>query len=304
MFDDEKMLQETSEAEDIENEDISAEEDEVWEFEDDEENVEATEDADEADNAEETETEADEDSKEETDSGNEKDTEQTAQEDTNPDALFPGEFEIDGVTRQVTMNEAAGLVRKGLLYSQQKEKYLGKLKDAYADPRIAFVDELATAAGQKAEEYMANIRMQKEYNSLIETYGSLEDVPASVMEMFTANAEAKKQQIEAEVKAQKDRQWEETKLAELEDFMENHPEIKEIPKEALALVAKGQTLEGAYAITELSKALKQISDLTKEKAELEKSIKVLKQNDKNKKTKLPSSRSNAVKEDELVWEVD
>ena len=47
MFDDEKMLQETSEAEDIENEDISAEEDEVWEFEDDEENVEDTEDADE-----------------------------------------------------------------------------------------------------------------------------------------------------------------------------------------------------------------------------------------------------------------
>ena len=304
MFEDEKMLQETSEAEDIENEDISAEEDEMWEYKDDEADEDDAEDIEEDEEAEETEAETDDDSKEETDSGKENEAEQKAQEETNPDAMFPGEFEIDGVTRQVTMNEAAGLVKKGLLYGQQREKYLGKLKDAYADPRISFVDELAAAAGQKTEEYMANARMQKEYNSLIETYGSLEDVPASVMEMFTANAEAKKQQIEAAVKAQQTKQWEENKLAELEDFMENHPEIKEIPKEALALVAEGQTLEGAYAITELSKALKQISELTKEKTELEKSIKVLKQNDKNKKTKLPSSRSNAVKEDDLVWEAD
>ncbi len=300
MFDDEKMLQETSEAEEIENENTLDDEDEVWEFEDDTEETKA-EETEEVEEAEE-ETEKTEDS--ETDSGNEKETEQKEQEETNPEEMFPGEFEIDGVTRQVTMDEATGLVKKGLLYGQQREKYLGKLKDAYADPRIAFVDELAAAAGQNASEYIANARMQKEYNNLLETYGSLEDVPPSVMKMFTDNAQTKKQQIEAAVEAQKQKQWEESKMEELENFMENHPEVPEIPKEALELVAKGETLEGAYAITELSKAMKQISELTKAKAELEKNIKVLKQNDKNKKTKLPSSRSNAVKEDALVWEFE
>lgn len=297
MFDDEMMLQETSEADEIENEDTLDEEDEVWDFDDDEE------ESDEDDEDEEEETEESEES--ETDSGNEEETEQEAQEETNPEnALFPGEFEIDGVTRQVTMTEAAGLVKKGLLYGQQREKYLGKLRDAYADPRIAFVDELAAAAGQTAAEYLANARMQNKYNSLIETYGDIEDVPASVMKMFTDNAEAAKQQVEAELKAQKQKQWEESKIEELENFRENHPEIAEIPKEALELVAKGESLEGAYARVELSKALKQISELTKAKTELENNIKVFKQNEKNKKTKLPSARSNAVKEDDLEWEYE
>ena len=300
MFDDEMMLQETSEAEEVENEDALDDEDKVWEFDEDEEEDEA----EETDKEEEAEEESEETEDSKTDSGNEDKPEQNAQEETNPEALFPGEFEIDGVTRQVTMDEATGLVKKGLLYGQQREKYLGKLKDAYADPRIAFVDKLAAAAGQNASEYIANAEMQNEYNSLLETYGSLEDVPPSVMKMFTDNAQAKKQQVEAAVEAQKQKQWEESKIEELEMFRENHPEVQDIPKEALALVAKGETLEGAYAITELSKALKQISELTKEKAELEKNIKVLKQNEKNKQTKLPSSRSNAVKEDELVWEIE
>lgn len=297
MFEDEEMLQETSEAEEIENEDTLDDEDEVWEFEADEEETEADEPSD-------AEEETEEDENSETDSGNGDETEQEAQEETNPAALFPGEFEIDGVTRQVTMDEAAGLVKKGLLYGQQREKYLGKLKDAYADPRIGFVDELAKAAGQGVTEYMANVRMQNNYNSLLEAYGSLDAVPDSVMKMFTDNATANRQQIEAALEAQRQKQWEESKIEELEDFKEKHPEVAEIPKEALALVAKGESLEGAYAITELGKALKQISALAKEKAELEKNIKVLKQNEKNKKTKLPSSRSNAVKEDELVWEIE
>ena len=43
MFDDEKMLQETSEAEEIENENTLDDEDEVWEFEDDTEETKAEE---------------------------------------------------------------------------------------------------------------------------------------------------------------------------------------------------------------------------------------------------------------------
>lgn len=299
MFDDEKMLQETSEAEEIENEtnnsDVEPEVDELSYWDSDE---------DEADESEETEDKAEETEESKTNSGNEEEPEQKAQEETNPDALFPGEFEIDGVTRQVTMTEATGLVKKGLLYGQQKEKYLGKLKDAYSDPRISFVDELAAAAGQTAAEYIANVQKQKDYKELLETYGDLEDVPASVMKLFTDNAESAKQQIEADLKAQKQKQWEDSKLEELENFRENHPEVVEIPKEALELVAKGETLEGAYARTELAKAKKQISDLINDKSELEKSINVLKQNEKNKQTKLPSSQNKGkkVSEAESWWD--
>ena len=229
MFDDEMMLQETSEAEEIENEDTLDDEDEVWDFEDDEEEDEA----DETDEDEEAEEETEETEDSETDSGNEDKPEQNAQEETNPEALFPGEFEIDGVTRQVTMNEAAGLVKKGLLYGQQREKYLGKLKDAYADPRIAFVDELAAAAGQNASEYIANVRMQKEYNNLLETYGSLEDVPPSVMKMFTDNAQAKDSRLKLLLKRRNRNNGKKAKLRNWKTLWKNIRKYRKFQRKLL-----------------------------------------------------------------------
>lgn len=271
----EMMMEETIPAESVEE---STEEEFVLEFEEDE----VTEEKNEA-----------EEKPEE-----EKEPEQTQEEQTTPpEDMFPGEFELDGNARTVTMAEAPSLIQKGLLYGQLKDKYMAKLKDAYADPRIVFVDELAKAAGVEVSEYMAKTKMQKEYASLLETYGNLDAVPEAVMKMFTENAAASKEKAAAEFEARKKAEWEKQKAEEFESFRENHPEIKEIPKEAAQLVLEGHSLEGAWAMTELPKALQKI-------AELEKQNKILTQNNKNKQTKLPSARSNAAKEDDFVWDFE
>lgn len=221
---------------------------------------------------------------------------QETEEQTTPEVeMFPGDFEVDGQARQVTMAEAPGLIQKGLLYGQIKDKYMGKLKDAYADPRIAFVDELAKSAGVEVSEYIANSRMRNEYAGLLETYGNMESVPEAVMKLFSDNAKANKDNIAKALSERQQRQWEQQKAEEYEAFMENHPEVKEIPQEVVQLVHGGESLEGAYAISELAKAKEQIAKLTNEN-------KILIQNNKNKQTKLPTAQSSAVKEDDMVWE--
>lgn len=240
--------------------------------------------------------ELEEDTEETTEDNEEtKETEESEEQTTPSEEMFPGDFEVDGQARTVTMTEAPSLIQKGLLYGQLKDKYMGKLKEAYADPRIAFVDELAKAAGVNAEEYMANSRTRSEYAELIETYGGMENVPETVMKMFTENAKANKEKIAKEIAEKQNKQWEQQKAEEYEAFIENHPEVKEIPKEVAELVHKGESLEGAWARIELAKAQEQIAKLTTEN-------KILTQNKKNKQTKLPSAKSNAVKEDDLVWE--
>lgn len=240
--------------------------------------------------------ELEEDTEETTEDNEESEETEESEEQTTPsEEMFPGDFEVDGQARTVTMTEATSLIQKGLLYGQLKDKYMGKLKEAYADPRIAFVDELAKAAGVNAEEYMANSRTRSEYAGLIETYGGIENVPEAVMKMFTENAQANKEKIAKEIAEKQNKQWEQKMAEEYEAFTENHPEVKEIPKEVAQLVHNGETLEGAWARIELAKAQEQIAKLTTEN-------KILTQNNKNKQTKLPSAKSNAVKEDDLVWE--
>lgn len=231
---------------------------------------------------------------------NEEETKETeeSEEKTTPEAeMFPGSFEVDGQAREVTMTEATSLIQKGLLYGQLKDKYMGKLKEAYADPRIAFVDELAKAAGVDVTEYMANSRMRSEYAELIETYGGMESIPEAVMKMFSENTLANKEKIAKELADKQSRQWEQHIAEEFEAFEENHPGVKEIPHEVIALVHKGESLEGAWARVELAKAQEQIAKLITEN-------KILTQNNKNKQTKMPSVQSSAVKDDDLVWEFD
>lgn len=225
----------------------------------------------------------------------EEETQETEEQTTQEVEMFPGDFELDGQARAVTMAEAPGLIQKGLLYGQLKDKYMGKLKDAYADPRIAFVDELAKSAGVEVSEYIANSRMRNEYAGLLETYGNMESVPEAVMKLFSDNAKANKDNIAKALSDRQQKQWEQQKAEEYEAFMENHPEVKEIPQDVVQLVHKGESLEGAYAISELAKAKEQIAKLTNEN-------KILTQNNKNKQTKLPSAQSSAVKEDDMVWE--
>ena len=233
-----------------------------------------------------------EDSETETEEAEENEEENEKQENeeqiSEAEEMFPQELIVYGEKKQVTMTEAKNLIQKGLAYDRAIEVRDGRLQTALNDPRIAFVDELAKEAGMDAAKYMTDVRNQRKYASLIETFGSLDEVPKDVMQMFADNAKAAeekaKQEFESKQKAEADRQMDEEFWA----FMENHPELKEIPKEVAQLKFDGHTLEGAYAIFE-NKQLKA------DKEKLERELAVLKQNQKNKQTKMPSSQSKVKK---------
>ena len=238
----------------------------------------------------EEETADEEDSETEEAEENEEETEEQENEEQTSEAeeMFPQELIVYGEKKQVTMTEAKNLIQKGLAYDRAIEVRDGRLQTALNDPRLAFVDELAKEAGMDAAKYMTDVRNQRKYASLIETFGSLENVPKDVMQMFTDNAKAAeekaKQEFESKQKAEADRQMDEEFWA----FMENHPELKEIPEEVAQLKFDGHTLEGAYAIFE-NKQLKA------DKEKLERELAVLKQNNKNKPTTMPSSQSKGKK---------
>ncbi|MBR2502591.1 MAG: hypothetical protein IKB62_00525 [Oscillospiraceae bacterium] len=124
------------------------------------------------------------------------------------------------------------------------------------------------------------------------------------MKMFTENAQANKAKVEQAFAVQKQKQWEDSKLEELEAFRENHPDVKVIPQEVMKLVAKGESLEGAFAIARVKKVLQEKAELEKKYKELENANKVLKQNNKNARSKMPSSQSTAKKDSDLEWDFD
>lgn len=238
----------------------------------------------------EEETADEEDSETEETEENEEETEEQENEEQTSEAeeMFPQELIVYGEKKQVTMTEAKNLIQKGLAYDRAIEVRDGRLQTALNDPRLAFVDELAKEAGMDATKYMTNVRNQRQYATLIENFGSLDAVPKDVMQMFTDNVKAAEEKAEQELKekqkAEADRQLDE----EFWNFMEKHPGLSEIPKEVVQLKADGHSLEGAYAIYE-NKQLKA------DKEKLEREIAVLKQNNKNKQTKMPSSQNKGKK---------
>lgn len=223
--------------------------------------------------------------------------EQESDEQTSEEEMFPHELVVYGEKKQVTMTEAKNLIQKGLAYDRAIETRDSRLQTALNDPRIAFVDELAKEAGVDAAQYMSNIHNQKKYATLIENFGTLENVPKDVLQMFSDNAKAASEKAAATLQEMREAEEERARQEEFAAFMEKHPECGQIPPEVVQLKLEGHSLEGAWAIYE-NKQLKE----SKEK--LEKELAVLKQNNKNARSKMPSSQSTAKKETGLEWDFD
>lgn len=234
---------------------------------------------------------------EETTESNEEETEteEAAEETSQQEEMFPEDLVVYGETKQVTMAEAKNLIQKGLAFDRAKEGWEKKLGTAKADPRLAFVDELAKEAGKTTAEYMSEVQMRRQYGALLEQYGDLSDVPDNVMQMFTENTAAQKEKAEKAFAQQKAQQREEELIAELEAFRENHPDVGDIPQEVIELKSQGESLEGAFAII-------QYKQLKADKERLEKELSIAKQNNKNRQAAMPSASSKAQKETGLVWE--
>ncbi|MBQ9845800.1 MAG: hypothetical protein IJO54_06935 [Oscillospiraceae bacterium] len=221
--------------------------------------------------------------------------EQTDGQQADAEEMYPEEFEVLGEKRQVKKSEVNAYIAKGLAYAPMKERYMARLKEAYADPRIAFVEQQAAAMGVDAHQYMAQSRMQAKHSDLVQQFGGEENLPEDVKTLLLENAQADREKTQQLMDRQQYRRWEEEKLEEYDIFMENHPEITHIPQEIMHLAAGGESLEGAFAITQLAKAQQQLAALQRENS-------ILKQNSKNSKTTLPTSRGSAVREAELEWE--
>lgn len=295
------MMQETSASEEVADilDDELDEEfddmlDDLWNEDEDGTDEETSEVDDSSDaDGEEEEAAAEENSEAETE--NEETAEQQADEQTSEtEEMFPQELKVYGETKKVTMTEAKNLIQKGLAYDRAIEKSESRLQNALNDPRIGFVDELAKEAGLDAAEYMTKVRNQKQYASLIENFGSLENVPKDVLNMFTENAKAAKEKAAGELAREQEARMKQALEEEFDNFMVKHPEVGNIPDGVLQLKVQGESLEGAYGIW-------LAGQLKAENEKLSQEIKTLKQNIKNKQTALPSTQSKGTVEDDEDW---
>lgn len=237
---------------------------------------------------------------ENTETANAENTEETAEQEdtgnTSGEEMFPEELVVYGEKKRVSMTDAKALIQKGLAFDRTKENMEYKLSKLQNDPRLSFVDELAKVAGVDTATFMAEAKMRSKYSDLIKEFGSLDEVPKNVRDMYEENMRVQK----AELDKQLSQQQEEAKNAEMQEefysFMEEHPEVDKIPEDVIKLVADGHRLEGAYAIYINKELLTENESLKKENS-------VLKQNEKNKKTKTPTSKSTAEVVDDDFWDM-
>ena len=223
-------------------------------------------------------------------------TEQTegSREKTADVEMFPRTVKFLGEEKQISMEEAVTAIQKGLNYDRMLEKYRGQVAGFENDVRVQFVEKLAKAAGMSAEEYITIQENQGEYQALIEEYGDISSVPAAVMEKFNKYSQAAVSKAKADSEAAAQRAYREEKAAEYLNFIENHPEFSgEVPQAVMDMVAKGESLEGAYAIH-------QLKEVTAQLAQTKKDFEIYKTNTANQKSKSPDVRSSKKADDDFL----
>ena len=239
---------------------------------------------------EETEEETTADTEEKAEDTNEAETEENSdkteqgQRNETTAEMFPRTFKFLGEDKQISMDEAVVAIQKGLNYDHMLEKYKGQLADVQNDPRILFVEELAKNAGVDAGTYITMAKNQGEYKALVEEYGDIAAIPATVLEKFNKYSQAEIAKAKADSKAAEEQAYLNKKRAEYNEFMENHPESDgKIPSEVVAMVQKGESLEGAYARY-------RVTNLEKELAQVKKDYDIFKANTANKNSQLPGAK--------------
>lgn len=203
--------------------------------------------------------------------------------------MFPKTIKFLGEDRQITMEEAVPLIQKGLNYDRVIDKYKAQVAQLQSDPRIAYVDTMAQKAGMDANAYITMQNNQSEYQALIDEYGDVASVPAAIMDKFNKYSQSAIEKAQADSKAAKDQAYLEEKAAEFTEFMEKHPEVSsELPKEVVAMVSDGESLEGAYARY-------RVPELEKQLAQVKKDYEIYKANSANKNSRIPDAKGGKKK---------
>lgn len=158
-------------------------------------------------------------------------------------------------------DEAIPLIQKGMNYEKVQEQ-LNQLKN---DPRLSFVEELANENNMTVNEYLEAVKQTREQEKLNQLIQS--NIPEELAREILENRKYREQQ-EAEKKAQ---QAESQRNAEFQDFLNTFPNVKaeDISPEVWQLHQQGTPLKFAYMQNEYNK--------------MQNELKVLKQNNENKK---------------------
>lgn len=178
-------------------------------------------------------------------------------------------------------DEAIPYIQKGMNYDKLQEQ-LNSLK---SDPRLSFVEELARDNNMTVEQYLNAVKESREQQRLNELIQS--NIPEEYARELLESRKFR-EELQSRQKAQ---EAESKRNAEFQDFLETFPNIKaeEIPAEVWQLHQQGTPLKYAYMQHEHSK--------------LQNEIKVLKQNQENKK-KAPIGGVTAYGSTETVAEDD
>ena len=216
-------------------------------------------------------------------------TEQEAEEKKADVEMFPRTIKFLGEEKQISIDDAVPFIQKGMNYDRMLEKYKGQLAN---DPRVLYVENLAKAAGVSAGEYITMQNNQGEYRALIEEYGDITAIPPAIMERYNRYSQTAIEKAKADSKAAEEAAYREEKAAEYLNFIENHPEFGgEMPQEVMDMVARGESLEGAYAIH-------QLKEVTAQLAQTKKDFEIYKTNTANKNSRLPDVKSNRKKDED------
>lgn len=165
-------------------------------------------------------------------------------------------------------DKARELAQMGLNYPKLQEK----LKALESDPRLSFVEELAKGQGMEVNEYLEAVRQHREEQKLNELIQQNipEDIAKEMLEMRKF-----REQVEAEKKAKSAEQKQTEEFGEFLSFFEQansrdfNPDSDQIPPEVWEAHSKGVPLKYAY--------------LEHHNNQLASQLKVLKQNETNKK---------------------
>jgi hypothetical protein len=158
-------------------------------------------------------------------------------------------------------DEAVPLIQKGMNYDKLQEQ-LNSLK---SDPRLSFVEELARDNNMTVEQYLNAVKEQREQARLNELIQS--NIPEEYAREILEN-----RKFREELKAREEATQQESKRnADFQDFLSSYPNIKaeDIAPEVWQLNQQGVPLKYAY--------------MQHENAKLQNELKVLKQNNENKK---------------------
>ena len=160
---------------------------------------------------------------------------------------------VYGDTVTVKKSEAIGAAQRGMAFDKMKEK----LALAKGDMRLKALDDLAQISGKNVSQLIGEMTKQALTDSLVQKYGSYEDVPFDEIEEVMNRAYTTRKSLEQTA----DRWMLAEKQSQLEEFLQYNPGCTDIPPEVIERARMGENLALAYSQYENSQLKMQLEQM-------------------------------------------